>query len=80
MSFVLDPDELYSGPHSQCTVSAPERIRTTNLLIRSQMLYPVELRAQIVFLPMKGMSFVYEPCSFAHKKFRSKFRCIKFRV
>src|SRR6516165_7768141 len=26
---------------------APERIRTTNLLIRSQMLYPVELRAQI---------------------------------
>ena len=24
---------------------APERIRTTNLLIRSQMLYPVELRA-----------------------------------
>ena len=25
--------------------SAPERIRTTNLLIRSQMLYPVELRA-----------------------------------
>ena len=26
--------------------SAPERIRTTNLLIRSQMLYPVELRAQ----------------------------------
>src|SRR6266700_2034613 len=27
------------------SVSAPERIRTTNLLIRSQMLYPVELRA-----------------------------------
>ena len=25
--------------------NAPERIRTTNLLIRSQMLYPVELRA-----------------------------------
>ena len=25
---------------------APERIRTPNLLIRSQMLYPVELRAQ----------------------------------
>jgi hypothetical protein len=30
--------------------SAPERIRTTNLLIRSQMLYPVELRAQITNL------------------------------
>src|SRR5437867_5545177 len=28
-------------------VSAPERIRTTNLLIRSQMLYPVELRAPV---------------------------------
>ncbi len=27
--------------------SAPERIRTTNLLIRSQMLYPVELRAPV---------------------------------
>ena len=26
---------------------APERIRTTNLLIRSQMLYPVELRALV---------------------------------
>src|SRR5439155_7606003 len=29
------------------SVSAPERIRTTNLLIRSQMLYPVELRAPV---------------------------------
>jgi hypothetical protein len=27
--------------------NAPERIRTTNLLIRSQMLYPVELRAPV---------------------------------
>src|SRR5207248_5877434 len=27
--------------------SAPERIRTTNLLIRSQTLYPVELRAPV---------------------------------
>src|SRR5262249_6341805 len=27
---------------------APERIRTTNLLIRSQMLYPVELRAHLL--------------------------------
>ncbi len=27
--------------------SAPERIRTTNLLIRSPMLYPVELRAPV---------------------------------
>jgi hypothetical protein len=26
--------------------SAPVKIRTSNLLIRSQMLYPVELRAQ----------------------------------
>jgi hypothetical protein len=30
---------------SKSKKSAPERIRTTNLLIRSQMLYPVELRA-----------------------------------
>jgi hypothetical protein len=29
--------------------SAPVGIRTSNLLIRSQMLYPVELRAQICF-------------------------------
>ena len=28
-------------------VSAPAGIRTPNLLIRSQMLYPVELRAQV---------------------------------
>jgi hypothetical protein len=28
-------------------ISAPERIRTTKLLIRSQMLYPVELRAPV---------------------------------
>ena len=28
-------------------IGAPERIRTPNLLIRSQVLYPVELRAHI---------------------------------
>ncbi len=33
--------------------SAPVRIRTSNLLIRSQMLYPVELRAQ-------NLAFTYE--------------------
>jgi hypothetical protein len=30
---------------------APEEIRTPNLLIRSQMLYPVELRARAVRKP-----------------------------
>ena len=41
---------LFLGQYSGNRVrrgGAPERIRTTNLLIRSQMLYPVELRAQI---------------------------------
>ena len=33
---------------------APERIRTTNLLIRSQMLYPVELRAH--YLAKKNLA------------------------
>ena len=37
-------------PKNQCKCliirRAPEEIRTPNLLIRSQMLYPVELRAQ----------------------------------
>ena len=36
---------------------APERIRTTNLLIRSQMLYPVELRAHYLGKPMVGGDF-----------------------
>ena len=30
-------------------IGAPAGIRTPNLLIRSQMLYPVELRAQVMF-------------------------------
>ncbi len=30
----------------EIVLSAPEEIRTPNLLIRSQMLYPVELRAR----------------------------------
>ena len=29
---------------------APEETRTPNLLIRSQMLYPIELRAQLRYL------------------------------
>ena len=38
---------------------APVGIRTSNLLIRSQMLYPVELRAQISV-------FTYEnPCKYS---------------
>jgi hypothetical protein len=36
---------------------APERIRTTNLLIRSQMLYPVELRALCLGEPVIGKDF-----------------------
>jgi hypothetical protein len=49
--------------------NAPERIRTTNLLIRSQMLYPVELRA-----PPTARSAYYirfEPTSNAAKHVRS---------
>jgi hypothetical protein len=44
--------------------SAPERIRTTNLLIRSQMLYPVELRAQNRNLPMKWHDDMNKLCRF----------------
>ena len=29
------------------STGAPEKIRTPNLLIRSQMLYPIELRAHV---------------------------------
>ena len=36
---------------------APVKIRTSNLLIRSQMLYPVELRA------LKSSKFAEEGCS-----------------
>ncbi len=40
-------------------IIAPEEIRTPNLLIRSQMLYPVELRAQKTV-------FTYEnPCKYS---------------
>jgi hypothetical protein len=35
----------FQGGNRIAKNGAPERIRTTNLLIRSQMLYPVELRA-----------------------------------
>ena len=41
---------LFSGQYKGNRIlktGAPERIRTTNLLIRSQMLYPVELRAPV---------------------------------
>src|SRR5437879_5728577 len=55
---------------------APERIRTTNLLIRSQMLYPVELRAQNGVLPSKNHANTAVSCCIATQKFRSKFRCI----
>ena len=34
------------GSLSSFLCNAPERTRTSNLLIRSQMLYPIELRAQ----------------------------------
>ncbi len=34
---------------------APERIRTPNLLIRSQTLYPIELRALPKMVRMKGL-------------------------
>src|SRR4029077_1797531 len=36
----------FGDPRCEGAGSAPERIGTTNLLIRSQTLYPVELRAQ----------------------------------
>jgi hypothetical protein len=41
------PKNLHSEERSKCLTmkSAPVGIRTSNLLIRSQMLYPVELRA-----------------------------------
>ena len=40
---------------------APERIRTLNLLIRSQVLYPVELRAHcIVEMPAQHIQRVFE--------------------
>src|SRR5215469_16778194 len=45
--------------------NAPERIRTTNLLIRSQMLYPVELRAQNHVLPSKIHANTAVSCCFA---------------
>src|SRR5262249_17924523 len=46
--------------------------------IRSQMLYPVELRAQIVIIPMKLCLLSSELYPIVHKKFRSNIRCINF--
>ena len=44
-----EPLETKKAPHRQMRgLSAPGRIRTLNLLIRSQVLYPIELPAQIV--------------------------------
>ncbi len=45
--------------HLEIIAGAPAGIRTPNLLIRSQMLYPVELRAQY---------FVKTLLSYAHQK------------
>src|SRR5437667_9669901 len=51
--------------------NAPERIRTTNLLIRSQMLYPVELRA-----PKRACKFAEEgPAVNKALDFRQMWRC-----
>jgi hypothetical protein len=44
--------------------SAPVKIRTSNLLIRSQMLYPVELRALKPILPMKQVHDLNKMCFF----------------
>jgi hypothetical protein len=49
--------ECCLGPINHLLVEkngAPERIRTPNLLIRSQVLCPVELRARAVFLGLQG--------------------------
>ena len=40
--------------------SAPAGIRTPNLLIRSQMLYPVELRAQFLFLSKTLFNYAHQ--------------------
>ena len=45
-----DDDELKPGKKSVWRMNgAPERIRTSDLLIRSQSLYPAELRAHILW-------------------------------
>ena len=60
-----------SRAYNQDAKHAPERIRTTNLLIRSQMLYPVELRAHLlgkmniaenVLVALFTVSFYGRPC------------------
>ena len=45
-------DHIFEDKNTADECGAPVGIRTSNLLIRSQMLYPVELRAQNVLLPM----------------------------
>ena len=41
-------------------VGAPAGIRTPNLLIRSQMLYPVELRAQFLFFSKTLFNYAHQ--------------------
>ncbi|CAF0704857.1 hypothetical protein MPNT_710003 [Candidatus Methylacidithermus pantelleriae] len=41
---------LYQAELLPDFIGAPERSRTHNLLIRSQTLYPIELRAQVLTL------------------------------
>ena len=61
-------DQIFEDKNTADECGAPVGIRTSNLLIRSQMLYPVELRApKTVFTyenPCKCSSFV----SFHHAK------------
>jgi hypothetical protein len=55
-------DQALGDKNTAKECGAPVGIRTSNLLIRSQMLYPVELRAQNTVLtyenPCKYSSFV----------------------
>src|SRR5262247_2273338 len=77
-SWIVGMSPSVGGLEQDRRSGAPERIRTTNLLIRSQMLYPVELRAQNSHLPSKIHANAAVSCCLATEKFRSKIRSINF--
>ena len=49
-------------------VGTPERIRTSNLLIRSEVLYPVEPRVHIKFVLLQAWKFTLHLNSIQNKK------------
>lgn len=51
-------------------MSTPEKIRTSNRLIRSQVLYPIELRVHLFFFGLLNFVPLFVPIRWELKEYR----------